>query len=617
MSNNDADVGIKKTFPHDVAASVRKEKLLCSLTTTTTLSSESASSPSLTTNRNVTASFTPWSSGRTRRASSSSGSRLSLSRRRAERQERQDLDDLEFSQTKSTLELQALSSPPSPSPGGQKQNHCESSRKGNSDSNLVGGKERLIIEEERSSSSDDENDSEMENNSHDQHSMESQQDLGLLLTQAPPPPPPINDENDSNNSSSSDEYDDDTNDVTIGLHENFSQEAENDTTGTLSSFKNDNPSRTGNPLRTSNVIVNKGNVRAALQGTGTCTRIEKTRQDVPVVQSEHSYNRQHIIITSSSPPSTPIQSATGTCLTIPVHPSTPATIGGSTSTPNTCSDENKEVDATTPSRSYTYHTSSNGQMMNSNDTSKQSTRFSDTTSPYDIMKNREIRMRRNEDMMKSLGFSQPRKTTQKLLDHDYISSSEDENDATTIPQRRGMLFETKYNNLSTEKYNVAGDSSGASNKGMNIKKPPSPSIPVVGLEVDNVKHVRKFTSIEDLKVRYPNRSNQVDMLSCLFETSVRQAEYARSQYIQRDGNDGLLEEDNAIDPYVPPPIFVTGPSGTGKSSIVRDILNVIQQNAKAKISSDDTNVGVGVAYTNCSTFEPCKFRFTRIYISNR
>ena len=134
-----------------------------------------------------------------------------------------------------------------------------------------------------------------------------------------------------------------------------------------------------------------------------------------------------------------------------------------------------------------------------------------------------------------------------------------------------------------------------------------PSLELVGLEVDNVKHVRKFTSIKDLKVRYPNRSNQVDMLSCLFETSVRQAEYARSQYIQRqrDGNDGLLEEDNAIDPYVPPPIFVTGPSGTGKSSIVRDILNVIQQKAKAKISSDDTNVGVGVAYTNCSTFEPC------------
>ena len=218
-------------------------------------------------------------------------------------------------------------------------------------------------------------------------------------------------------------------------------------------------------------------------------------------------------------------------------------------------------------------------------------------SPYDIMKKREERMRRNEDRIKSLGLSLPMSELKNHKDHNENSSEDDDEYGPVL--RKGMLFRTKHNGVCAVTHELSQETKVRNIPGQATTKP--------DFEANSIKPFQGAKTIEALKLRYPHRSEQVDMLYCLFETSVRQAKYARMQCIQNqnDNHDGPIEEDSLIDPYVPPPIFITGPSGTGKTSIVRDVLNIIQNKAENELFSDDSNVGVGVAYTNCSTFEPC------------
>ena len=85
---------------------------------------------------------------------------------------------------------------------------------------------------------------------------------------------------------------------------------------------------------------------------------------------------------------------------------------------------------------------------------------------------------------------------------------------------------------------------------------------------------------KSLQTRYPHRESQIRLLTSLLSATMTQA----SQY----------SPDSNIPAYVPAPIFVTGPAGTGKSAICRDVVDALDKAAS----------GVASAYVNCAILEP-------------
>ena len=115
------------------------------------------------------------------------------------------------------------------------------------------------------------------------------------------------------------------------------------------------------------------------------------------------------------------------------------------------------------------------------------------------------------------------------------------------PRRRGMLFATSYNGMEPEAA-AAGRASPS----------PSASAP--------------RSAIDEICARYPHRHAQIRLLCGTFEGTLRQgaAMAARARDLDGDGLERCV-------PYVPPPVFVTGPSGTGKTSLVRDVLETLKR----------------------------------------
>jgi hypothetical protein len=85
---------------------------------------------------------------------------------------------------------------------------------------------------------------------------------------------------------------------------------------------------------------------------------------------------------------------------------------------------------------------------------------------------------------------------------------------------------------------------------------------------------------KSLQTRYPHRESQIRLLTSLLSATMTQA----SRY----------SPDPNLPAYVPAPIFVTGPSGTGKTAICRDVVDAL----------DKTVSGVTSAYVNCAIIEP-------------
>lgn len=54
----------------------------------------------------------------------------------------------------------------------------------------------------------------------------------------------------------------------------------------------------------------------------------------------------------------------------------------------------------------------------------------------------------------------------------------------------------------------------------------------------------------------------------------------------------------------PPPIFVSGPSGTGKTLIVRNVLDILKWHYASDCVENSTKRVIGSAYVNCATVEP-------------
>ena len=190
--------------------------------------------------------------------------------------------------------------------------------------------------------------------------------------------------------------------------------------------------------------------------------------------------------------------------------------------------------------------------------------------------------RRNQKRLEVLGFTKGGIVNMvtggdKIVkgDGEEDNDSHDESEDETYPT--GMLFGTRTNNLRNEPkpYQVCTDSKPAEDT-----------------------QTLQETSLFEL---FPHRRKEIYILqSCLMNT-VRQTEISiRARYTSRDF-------------YIPPPIFVSGNSGTGKTSVVRGVIRKVRGDLKR--SKSNINVGnqigtkkkdyvrLGSAYINCATIE--------------
>lgn len=93
-------------------------------------------------------------------------------------------------------------------------------------------------------------------------------------------------------------------------------------------------------------------------------------------------------------------------------------------------------------------------------------------------------------------------------------------------------------------------------------------------------------SIDALYERYPHRQAQIKLLVSLIGTTMGQTAC------------------QGTDPFVPPPIFVSGPSGSGKSSVVRDTVETLRQYYLSSPLHSLHSRAIRTAYVNCAAVEP-------------
>jgi hypothetical protein len=96
----------------------------------------------------------------------------------------------------------------------------------------------------------------------------------------------------------------------------------------------------------------------------------------------------------------------------------------------------------------------------------------------------------------------------------------------------------------------------------------------------------RYDDIDELYRRYPNRNFQIKTLVSLIGAAMGQT------------------VNQGDDPYVPPPIFVSGPSGTGKTSIVCEVLDILKRRYSSDCGVNSAKRIIGSAYVNCATVEP-------------
>mmetsp|Transcript_10900 Transcript_10900/g.20377 ORF Transcript_10900/g.20377 Transcript_10900/m.20377 type:complete len:832 (+) Transcript_10900:1-2496(+) len=169
--------------------------------------------------------------------------------------------------------------------------------------------------------------------------------------------------------------------------------------------------------------------------------------------------------------------------------------------------------------------------------------------------------KRNQERLVALGFfvaSQSSSTSKPPKDNSNRNSN-----TTIIQQRqqprerkRGMLFHTEYN------HDMFKDRHHSTTLSCDFQS----------------------TSLHE---QYPHRKREITLLSSLLRNAVRQLEIP----FEMDGCGNILNS------FCPPPILVHGPSGTGKTSIVCQILKRVQKES----SMDMKNIRT--AYVNCRTIE--------------
>ena len=189
-----------------------------------------------------------------------------------------------------------------------------------------------------------------------------------------------------------------------------------------------------------------------------------------------------------------------------------------------------------------------------------------------------------------------------------------------IGKRRGMLFPTRYNGVEPPASSALGGSATAAASPIGLSQSSNGS--TSALVAQQQQQQQTYTSIaEEVGNRFPHREPQIRLLCGVFERTMRQTGGAASG---NDSGTGRATADHDVTTlsdgsFVPSPVFVTGPSGAGKTSVVRDILQcmkrrhadtaapVILSPSRHQRQQQKTLIaksgGVGMGYINCLAME--------------
>ena len=183
--------------------------------------------------------------------------------------------------------------------------------------------------------------------------------------------------------------------------------------------------------------------------------------------------------------------------------------------------------------------------------------------PASILKRRAANVRRNEERLEVLGLGNKKKIPDAQL---LYSVNEDDPSLVSLKKRSRLIFSTKYNGVSMPDNYIDHTTDNAHTADVTTG-------------VDSL--------LEDIRKRYPGRDSQIFSLASLIQTALDQT--VRHKHLEKV--------------FVPPPIFVQGAAGTGKTSVVHEI--VLAFTALQKFSErNDANPVVGSAYINCATNSP-------------
>lgn len=196
------------------------------------------------------------------------------------------------------------------------------------------------------------------------------------------------------------------------------------------------------------------------------------------------------------------------------------------------------------------------------------------------------RVLRNKNMQIELGLVQ--RSPQPGKNHQNNNSPMVTNSPSEAPTPRpllqqqavrGMVFSTPYNNSSHAARNAA------------LKQPSS-----LFHEED-----AEDVMLEELEELYPHRQAQIMQLWSLLSPCLP------PMINSTDSSNSTLTFAPSATPtmthHVPPPIFITGPAGTGKSTLVRDLVGRLQASRSTQYHYPQQPHRVGSAYINCATLD--------------
>ena len=141
----------------------------------------------------------------------------------------------------------------------------------------------------------------------------------------------------------------------------------------------------------------------------------------------------------------------------------------------------------------------------------------------------------------------------------------------TAPMNNGKISGNVVEDVEQDEVDIGEDTVP---KGMLLKRRHG-CVPLARTDSPSIRQ----NGIKRLRHLYPFREHQINTLSCLIDASIGQIREG-----QRSGST-----------FVPAPIFVSGPTGTGKTSVVRDVINTVKEGKSSWLE---------YAYVNCSILEP-------------
>ena len=196
------------------------------------------------------------------------------------------------------------------------------------------------------------------------------------------------------------------------------------------------------------------------------------------------------------------------------------------------------------------------------------------------------RVLRNKNMQIELGLVQrsPQPGKNRQNSPMVMNSPSEPPTPRPLPQQqqavRGMVFSTPYN-------------SSHATRNAALKQPSS-------LYQEDVAEDAEAIQLEELEELYPHRQAQIMQLWSLLSPCL--PPMANSM----DDNSSLNFAAPSAAPtthHVPTPIFITGPAGTGKSTIVRDVVGRLQESRSTQYLYPQQPHRVGSAYINCATLD--------------